>query len=193
MKKIIISVSVLLGVLTSFCGCDSEELENLLDCTFVRTGTTDFLFAEVNFDNLTSLSEMNAEDSVTIATALSQETKPVSFTINVKGTNPNNSMASIEQFKWILLLNDTEVAREEVPEIYSLPPLGSNRLSVDVYLDDITPFLEDATAESMFRFFQTITGSAEIDPDFKVDLKIKPSIDGKEFPDYISVREVLEK
>ena len=193
MKKVIIRVSVVLVVLTSFCGCDLEELKNMLDCTFVRTSTTGFLFADVVFDNLTSLDEITAEDITKIATALSQETNPVSFTINVEGTNPNNANASVEQFKWILVFDTVEVAHGEVPEKFSIPPKGTNSLSINVIVDDVSPFLNDATAESMFRFYQTILGGGDIvDPDFKVDLKIKPTINGKEFSEYISVRKALE-
>ena len=186
MKKLgkIVCVAV---VVVSFCGCDTaRELVNMLNCTFERKNIDNFRFAGVNFDRLASPTDLTFMEAANITAALLKGTAPITFNMNLIGKNPNKTTAGIEQFKWIFLLDDNEVLQGNIQDRFSIPAEGDNILPVEISFDAMN-YLDGSTPESIFRFYQKITGkNAAGESD--ATLKIKPTINGVEFPNYITVK-----
>ncbi len=192
MRKIVIKVSVILFIIPSFCGCDTVNgLKNMLNCTFERKNIDNFRFAGVSLDNINSASDINLIDIAKITTAIVAKTAPVSFNVNLEGKNPNSSTAAIEQLKWILLLDDREVLNGNIVDKFSIPAKGSNTLPIDINLDAVQ-FLDGSTPESAFRLYQNITGK-NTEQESTVTIKIKPTINGIEFPQYLTLKQTTNQ
>ena len=187
MKKLGKIVCIAGLVIVSFCGCDkARELVNMFNCTFERESIDQFRFAGVNFDRLASPSDMTAMDIINISAALLKKTAPITFNMNLTGTNPNKTTAGIEQFKWIFLLDGNEVLQGNVPNKFSIPAEGTSILPIEISFDAID-YLDGSTPESIFRFYQDITGKND-SKQSNATLKIRPTINGVEFPNYITVK-----
>jgi hypothetical protein len=186
MKKLTSLVCVAVAVVVCFCGCDTaRELVNMFNCTFERENIEKFRFAGVNFDRLTSPADLTLTEGINIAAALAKGTAPISFTMNLTGKNPNKTTAGIEQFKWIFLLDGNEVLDGNVIDKYSIPAEGASVLPLEIGFDAMK-YLDGSTPESIFRFYQNITGKNAAQQS-NASLKIKPTINGVEFPNYITV------
>jgi hypothetical protein len=157
----------------------------MLNCTFERENIDQFRFAGVNIDRFASPSDMTAMDIINISAALVQKTAPITFNMNLLGTNPNKTTAGIEQFKWIFLLDGNEVLQGNVIDKFSIPAEGTSILPIEISFDAMN-YLDGSTPESIFRFYQNLTGK-NTSQESNASLKIKPTINGVEFPNYITV------
>jgi len=182
MKRLTLLVCIAVVASVSFCGC---ELVNMLNCKFERKNIDEFRFAGVNFDRIASFTDLTSMEKVNIAAALLKGTAPITFNMNLIGKNPNKTTAGIEQFKWIFLLDNNEVLQGNIRDKFSIPADGTSILPVEISFDAMN-YLDGSTPESIFRFYQKITGKNAAGQS-DATLKIKPTINGVEFPSYISV------
>ena len=186
MRNRMIKAGILLFVIASFCGCDkARELVNLFNCSFERKNIDNFRFAGVDFDRLTSPSDLTLMEITNIGLALAKGTAPITFNMNLIGNNPNKTTAAIEQFKWIFLLDGNEILNGDVGNKFSIPAEGSSVLPIEIGFDAMK-FLDGKTPESLFRFYQNITGKNAAQQS-NASIKIKPTINGKEFPNYLTL------
>jgi len=173
-------------VLVLFCGCDTaRELVNMFNCTFERKNIDEFRFAGVNFDRIASPTDLTFTEVANITAALVKKTAPITFNMNLTGKNPNKTAAGIEQFKWIFLLDGNEVLQGNVIDKFSIPAEGNSVLPIEISFDAMN-YLDGSTIESIFRFYQNLTGK-NASQQSNASLKIKPTINGVEFPNYITV------
>ena len=185
MKSIVVKTSIMLFVVVSFCGCErAQQLVNMFNCKFERESINNFRFAGVNFDKISSA------DLLAITFALAKKTAPITFDMNLIGTNPNKTSAGVEQFKWIFLLEGNELLNGNVLEKFSIPAGGSSSLPPIVINFDAWKFLNGNTnlelAKSLFNLYQNITGK-NASGTSNASLKIRPTINGMEFPNYITI------
>jgi len=186
MKNRIVKAGIMLFVVLSLCGCEQvEQFVNMLNCTFERKDVDNFRFAGVNFDRLSSPQDLKTAEVIAITTALLQKKAPVTFNMNVEGSNPNKATAAIGRFKWILLLDSNEVVNGDVVDRFSIPAESRNILPIEMTFD-AWKYLDGSTPESIFRFYQKISGK-DTTQESKATLKIKPTINGVEFPNYITL------
>jgi len=186
MRSIILKIGLLLFVVVLFCGC---ELVNMLNCKFERKNIDDFRFAGVSFDKFNSINDINLVDVAKITTALLQGTAPITFNMNVEGKNPNKSTAAIEEFKWIFMLDGNEILNGNTLNKFSIPAKSTNILPLEIGFDAMK-YLDGTTPESLFRFYQNITGKNS-SGESNASLKIKPTINGVEFPQYITLNQTV--
>ena len=188
MRKIIIKTSILFLVIVSFCGCERiKEVVNMFNCTFERKNIDNFRFAGVGFDRLTSPSDLSLTDLASVGAALLSKTAPITFNVNIEGNNPTTKSAAIEQFKWKLLLDNNEILEGNVIDRFSIPAQGSNILPLEIGFD-AWQYLNGNNTESVYNFYQNVTGKNN-EQKSNVGIKIKPTINGMEFPQYITVNQ----
>jgi hypothetical protein len=184
MKKIVSKISVLLLFAVTFCGCeDVEGLINMLNCKFEVQDVENFTFAGVRFDELNSPDDISDADMAIIDEAIEAGDAPVYFTLNIIGTNPNDVTASVEKLQWKLAIDSLDIAEGVVTDGFTIPAESSDTLSLivnanilDVYNDNVT--------ENVFNLYQDIKNGRKS----VVTIKIKPTINETEFPDYITLQ-----
>ncbi|MDR1878298.1 MAG: hypothetical protein LBQ64_01890, partial [Bacteroidales bacterium] len=191
MRKIGIKTVILLLTAITFCRCEPvKELVNMLNCTFERKNLDNFRFAGVGLDKLSSPTDLNLTDLAKVTAALVSQTAPVSFNINLEGKNPNSEPAAIEQLKWILLLDGKEVVNGNITNRFSIPAKGSNVLPLEMNFDAMQ-YLDGSTPESVFQLYRRLTGK-NAEGESNLTLKIKPTINGIEFPQYLTLKQTIE-
>lgn len=187
MKKIVTKCWFLIVFACAFCACDGvDELINVLNCKFEVQDVEEFTFAGIHFDRLDSLSEISDEDMATIEKAIEEKNALVMFTLNIVGTNPNDVAATVEKLLWKITLDGLDVAEGVVTEGFTIPPLDTNILSLKINTN-ATDIYEENTLENIFSFYQEIMGKKTS----TVAIKIKPTINDTEFPEYITLEYVI--
>ncbi|MCL2131506.1 MAG: hypothetical protein FWH36_03485 [Lentimicrobiaceae bacterium] len=188
MRKVI-KTGILLFVIVSFCRCDTaQELINMLNCKFERKDVDNFRFAGVDFDKFNSFEDIGTSDVLKISTALLKGTAPITFNMNLEGRNPNKTTAGIEQFRWIFLMDGDEILNGNIVDKFSIPAEGTSILPIEIGFDAMQ-FLDGSgvqKVQSLFNLYQNITGK-NASQTSNASLKIKPTINGKEFPQYITL------
>jgi hypothetical protein len=185
MRYIITKIGVLLFVITSFCGCDKV---NMLNCKFERKSIDNFRFSEINLDKFNSFDNIGFVDVANITATLLKGTAPILFNLNVEGSNPNKSVASIEQMDWKVFVDDAEFIGS-ITEKFSIPAQGTNILPLEIGFNAIN-VLNGKTPQSMFRLYQNITGK-NIGQESNVTIMIRPTIMGIKFPNYITLNQTI--
>jgi hypothetical protein len=187
MRSRIIKTGIVLFVVVSFCGCEpAQQFINMFNCKFERKNIDNFRFAGVEFDKFKNFSDIGIADIAKITLALASKTAPITFDMNLEGTNPNKANAGVEQFKWIFLLEGNEILNGNVAEKFSIPAEGSSLLPPIQIGFDAWSFLDGKTPQSIFNFYQNITGK-NASGTSNASLKIRPTINGLEFPNYITL------
>jgi len=182
MKSRVIKTGVVLFVFASLCRCDTV---NMLNCKFERKNIDNFRFAGVNFDKFSNFSDIGFADIAKITMALLNSSAPITFDMNLEGKNPTEKNAALEQFKWKFLLDGNEILEGNIRDKFSIPAEGTSILPVEIGFDAWS-FLENKTPQSLFNFYQNITGK-NASGQSNASLKIRPTINGVEFPNYITI------
>ena len=189
MKKTLSKISVLLLFAVTFCGCeDVEGLINMLNCKFEMQDVEDFTFAGVRFDELNSPDDISESDMTIINEAIDAENAFINFTLNIIGTNSNDVTASVEKLQWKLAVDSLDIAEGIVRDRFTIPAQSSDTLSLIVNTN-ITNTYKENVVENIFNLYQDIVnGRTSV-----VAIKIKPTINETEFPDYITLQSFTNK
>jgi LEA14-like dessication related protein len=189
MKKSVTKFWFLLVLLIPFCGCDGvDNALNLLNCKFEMQGVENFTLAGVHFDQLDSIGEISEEDRAVIEAAIAEKNAPLMFTVKILGTNPNNVNASVDKLQWKLELDDRQIAEGVITDRITIPALSSNTLFFTADTD-VTDIFEENVLENVFDLYKDIVeGQSAV-----ITVKIKPTVNDKDFPDYITVKYVVNE
>jgi LEA14-like dessication related protein len=190
MKKSVAKFWFFLVLLIPFWGCEGvDDALNLLNCKFEMQGVEQFSVAGVQFDqidSLTSIDQISAEDRAIIEAAIAEKNAPLMFTVKILGTNPNDVNASVDKLQWKLELNEQEIAEGAITDKIAIPALSSNTLIFTVDAN-VTNIFEDNVLENVFDLYKDIVEGQSA----SITVKIKPTIGGNDFPDYIPVQYVV--
>ena len=187
MRKIVSKTVVVLFVVVAFCGCDTaREFVNMLNCTFERKNIDNFRFAGVSFDRFASPTDLKGTELLSVTSALLSGKAPITFNMNVEGKNPNKTTAALEQFEWIFLLDGNEILNGNIPDRFSINAEGTSILPIEIGFDAIQ-YMDGSSITSLFNFYQNLTGK-NASKESNASLKIKPTINGIKFPNYIELK-----
>ncbi len=190
-------VILLLSVL--FSGCEIlqqvQQIQSFTKCEFKMDKVHNVELAGINFDRVSSWSDLNFMQLANITTALAKPTFPLELTIDVVSRNPNPIDASMQKMQWILLVENEEITRGSVNQkVYVGANGGSAVVPVNVQVD-LKKALSGKSGDAILKFAQSMAGVTN-DPG-KITLKVKPSIDIRgfvlDYPGYISLNKEFKR
>ncbi len=122
----------LLFVALVLSGCSIFQAVRLKDCTYQYTRISDVTFLEMNKQERRSIIGM-----VKIIKALTgfTETAPLAFTIHLKVTNPNRSIASLDRLYYAVSLDSIRVAEGYSTEPFAIPSEATADLPLHLSVD----------------------------------------------------------
>ena len=184
MKSLCKKVVVVCMLATVFCSCDGvDELVNMFNCKFEVQSVEDFTFAGVPFDGIDSVEAISDADKIIIDDAIAANNAPVHFVLNILGANPNDVTASVEKLQWELDVDGIKVAEGLVTKKFTIPALGTNVLSLDVNAE-VMELYKDSVVENVYSLYQDVANGRASE----ATLKIKPTVNEKEYPNYIIMK-----
>ncbi|SKB74496.1 LEA type 2 family protein [Daejeonella lutea] len=197
MKRL--SIVILLAVLAAGCGLNKQarQIEALEKCTYEISSADSIYLAGRDISRLVKNKTLELRNVPELALALFRKNIPLKARVNLAITNPTSTEAAINQFEYIVLIKNQEIANGFVNQKVSIQPGGTTTVPVRVN-SNIYSFLSNGkTMEEILDFVRGgESGAAERKG--VVTIKIKPTIDvgGKlvRYPGYITIdKEVSSK
>ncbi len=197
MKRL--SILLLLAVLLAGCGLNKQarQIEALEKCTYEISSADSIYLAGRDVSQLVKNKTLELRNVPELALALFRKNIPLKARVNLTINNPTSTEAAINQFEYIVLIKNQEIANGFVNQKVSIEPGGTTTVPVRVN-SNIYSFLSNGkTMEEILDFIRGgESGAAERKG--VVTIKIKPTIDvgGKlvKYPGYITInKEVSSK
>ncbi|MBC7758870.1 MAG: LEA type 2 family protein [Phormidesmis sp. FL-bin-119] len=197
MKKLV--PILLFAVLLAGCGLNKQarQIEALEKCTYDISSADSIYLAGRDVSKLVKSRTLELRNVPELALALFRKNIPLKARVNLTINNPTSTEAAINQFEYIVLIKNQEIANGFVNQKVTVAPGGSVTVPVRVN-SNIYSFLSNGkTMEEILDFVRGgESGAAERKG--VVTIKIKPTIDvgGKlvKYPGYITIdKEVSSK
>jgi hypothetical protein len=193
-----IFVICLLAIGFSSCGINkqAQQLKALEKCDYRLVGVNNITLAGTDVKKLISEKSINLVNFPAMAVAYLKGNIPLKANLNLEISNPSTSLAAINNFDYIILINQQQIANGTVDQRVSIDP-GQTK-SVPIQLNaNVYDFISN---KEMLEEITSFLGSATKGTEKKgiVTLKIKPSIDvgGSlvKYPGFITIdKEVSSK
>jgi len=197
MKRL--SLILLVVVLLAGCGLNKQarQIEALEKCTYDISSADSIYLAGRDISKLVKSRTLELRNIPELALALFRKNIPLKARVNLTINNPTSTEAAINQFEYIVLIKNQEIANGFVNQKVSVAPGGSATVPVRVNSNIYSLISNGKTMEEILDFVRGgESGAAERKG--VVTIKIKPTIDvgGKlvKYPGYITIdKEVSSK
>lgn len=194
-----VSLILLLFVLFTGCGLNKQarQIEALEKCTYEISSADSIYLAGRDVSQMVKNRTLELRNVPELALALFRKNIPLKARVNLTINNPTPTEASINQFQYIVLIKNQEIANGFVNQKVSVAPGGSTTVPVRVNSNIYSFISNGKTMEEILDFVRGgESGAAERKG--VVTIKIKPTIDvaGKlvQYPGYITIdKEVSSK
>ena len=171
-RMILISVICSLTIAMS-CDVLSSAL-SLVNCKYEIAGLSTPSIAGISLNNVQNINNLNPVSLLKVSSAIMAGNLPLSVTVNVNATNPNNTIAQIEGLEWAVDLENKTMFTGMVANRVTVPANGGQTiipLSIQVDLMDI---LKGESKDNILSFVQGVLNVGESSS--KVSFRVKPSI-----------------
>ena len=188
-------VAILLG--SCSLNKQARQIEALEKCTYEISSADSIYLAGRDVSKLIKNRNFELSNVPELALALFRKNIPLKAKVNLKIDNPTSNPAAINQFEYIVLIKNQEIANGFVNQKVNIEPGGTAVVPVRVN-SNIYSFLSNGkTIEEIFDFIKGGESGAS-ERKGVVTIKIKPTIEvgGKlvKYPGYITIdKEVSSK
>lgn len=197
MKKL--AVLLLLAIFSAGCGLNKQarQIEALEKCTYEISSADSIYLAGRDISKLIKSRSFELSNMPELALALFRKNIPLKARVILTITNPTANEAAINQFEYLVLIKNQEIANGFVNQKVSVAPGGSATVPVRVNSNIYSFISNGKTMEEILDFVRGgESGAAE--KKGVVTIKIKPTIEagGKlvKYPGYITInKEVSSK
>jgi len=174
MNKLILFCLLAIGI--SGCGINrqAQQIKALEACEYKFIKASDVTVAGTDIRKLINQQSVNLVNIPALALGFLRQDIPLKANLNVEITNPTTTAAAINNFEYIILINQQELANGAVNQLVSIG--AGQKVIVPVQLNaNIYQFLSNGkTLQDITQFLSgTAKGTAETG---LVTIKIKPSI-----------------
>jgi len=155
-------------------GCQTlREVSNLRTVQFRIDRVNQARLAGVEISRLDSFRDLSGADVARLGSAMSRGELPLSFTLHVEATNPeeNSIDARLTEMDWTLFLQDRETISGTFQREVVLSPGSPTDVPIDVKLDLVSFF--DENLRGLVDLAAAIGGDG---PPTNVELKVQPTI-----------------
>ncbi len=197
MKKL--AIIFLVAMVFTACGLNKQarQIEALEKCTYEISSADSIYLAGRDVSKLIKDRSFDLSNMPELALALFRKNIPLKARVNLTISNPTANEAAINQFEYLVLIKNREIANGFVNQKVSVAPGGSVTVPVRVNSNIYSFISNGKTMEEILDFVRGgESGAAERKG--VVTIRIKPTIEvgGKlvKYPGYITIdKEVSSK
>ena len=171
-RVVVIVLTCCVGSLLA--GCQTiQEMTALRDVQFDIDRVADAQLAGVRLNDVRSYEDIRATDMLRLSAAIADGEMPLSFTLYLEGTNPedNSVDARLTEMDWTLLLNDRETISGVFDREVVLAPGEPTPIPIDIRLDAVEFF--DNNLRDIVELALAVGGDG---PPQNVKLRAQPTI-----------------
>ncbi|MGF1635466.1 MAG: hypothetical protein ACFCUU_00225 [Cyclobacteriaceae bacterium] len=178
-----------------FCGCIAQGCASLMSvagiagCKFRMESVSNTKLSGVNIQDKPSVKSLSLNDAGRLATGYLNKNLPLTFNLNLEGTNPNAREAALHGFDWILLIDEVEMARGRQDQQISIPGNdGKSLIPMNISLN-LFEVLSDRSRDALLNFAFNLADDSGTPT--RLGIKIKPTVFvhgvALSYPEYISL------
>lgn len=160
----------------SSCGINkqAQQIKALGQCNYKLLNASNVTLAGTNIDQLLSSKNINIVNMPALAFAYLRKDVPLKATLNLQISNPSNELAAINNFDYILLINQQEIAAGTVNQRISITPRQYVNVPVELNANIYQFLANGKTLQDISNFLSgTANGNEQKG---LLTVKIKPSI-----------------
>lgn len=184
-------ILIIISVVFTFTACKQlKELANFAKCEFKIKNIENINLAGINVQQVKTINDINLADAAKLMVAVTQNSFPLQFNLNVDVKNPNPAQASLNKLDWILFIDDIQMVQGTSQNKIQIAPNGgiaNYPLTFNFNLKDV---LKEKTGQSMINFGMNLAGAGN--QPSRVTLKAKPYVSIGNFqipyPGYITIK-----
>ncbi|HAS39740.1 MAG TPA: hypothetical protein DCS93_04645 [Microscillaceae bacterium] len=190
MKTRLLPLFLFLSLATLNISCRSiSQGKRLSRCEFRLESLQNIKLANVKIDEVKGITDLSLLDAGKITLALARNSSlPMHMTVNIEVKNPNKKTAGLNELKWILYIDDIQMAEGESVQRFEVPGNGTNILPLEVDLD-LKKALKGKSRSALLKFAFNLAGFGK--EATRVKVRAKPSfkvLGGTiRYPGYIKV------
>lgn len=195
-NKIILGLLVVVGL--SSCGVNkqAQQIKALEQCDYKLLNATNISVAGTNIEKLIKGNNIDLTGLPSLALGYLRKDIPLRANLNLAISNPSSTLAAINNFDYIILINKQEIANGTVDQRVSIEPGQTTNVPVQLNAN-IYKFLADGNVLTDITDFVKGANSGT-EKKGMVTLKIRPSImvggGLVKYPGYITIdKEVSSK
>ncbi|WP_026897361.1 NDR1/HIN1-like protein [Daejeonella oryzae] len=164
-----------------FASCNlnnqAKQVNALEKCTYEITSADSVYVAGKNVSKLIQNNSIDINNMPELAIAYMRQNIPFKAKLNLQIKNPTQNKASINQFEYIVLLKDQELARGTVDQKVSVEPGETTRVPVNVKGNIYQILSNGKTMKDIVEFLKGTKAVGGPEKKGIVTLKIKPTIE----------------
>lgn len=174
------------------CGIKDQknEIENLAKCKFEIKSINEMNIAGTSINKIVKNGNLDVGSLPNIAIAALQKNIPLDAILNLEVTNPTDSKASIDEFDYIILLENGELANGTV----------NQKITVDANQTTVVPINIKGEVYSLLfgenkALLKFLTGDNSSNANFTIKVKPTFTIAGQKmkYPGFITIEKQLSR
>ncbi|MGD1848704.1 MAG: LEA type 2 family protein [Salibacteraceae bacterium] len=136
--------------------------------------------AGISISSKNSIGDFGFMDLTKLTAAVASGNLPLSFTLNVEARNPNPIQATMNNFDWIALIDNTEIARGSMSQRVSIAANNGKAIIPIRVNTDLRDLMSSDSRDKLINFALNLSDAGG--QPTRVKLKIKPTIMIGQFP-----------
>ena len=196
MKRIFFGLLLIVGLGSCSVNKQAQQIKALEKCDYRLLDATNISVAGTDIQKLIKGNNIDLTGLPSLALGYLRKDIPLRANLNLEISNPSNTLAAINNFDYIILINKQEIANGTVDQRVSIEAGQTTRVPVQLNTN-IYKFLVDGTVMSDITEFLKANSSGT-EKKGMVTFKIRPSImvggGLVKYPGYITIdKEVSSK
>lgn len=192
MKKILSLVLVTTSLILVSCGIKDtkNDIQNLAKCKFEIVSVKEMTIAGTSIDKLVKNGNLDIGRLPNVAIAALQKNIPLDAILNIEIQNPTDKKASIDEFDYIILFENEELANGTVDQPISVPAKETSIVPVKIKGEIYQMIF--GNNKTLLNF---LLGENTAKANFTIKVKPTFTIAGKKikYPGYISIDKKLSR
>lgn len=199
MKKLFFAAAILFSAILTSCNIQqqTQKIMAFQKCKYDFTSLSGLTIAGTPIQSLTGSNGLDIAKAPRIALAVLRKDVPLEATVNLKIQNPSANPAGINEFDYILLLQNRELTTGTVSQPIEVPANGGvSTVPIKVSLNIIN-LLTDKEAQKDISDFVSALSNHDATGKSLITIKLKPSFgigNSKiKYPGYITISKDVSK
>ncbi len=172
-RRTLTAVSVCL--LAALASCTAlTQMASMLTCQYSLQNVVQPRLAGISLSSVSDVTKMDALSIAKVTTSLLTGSLPLSATVNVGVTNPNQTQAALAGLDWMLMFNGASMLTGSTTQQIAVAP-GGGKATVPLTVQvDLAQLFKKENRDQMLSFADGLLHLGE--QNSKVTLKINPAV-----------------
>jgi LEA14-like dessication related protein len=176
MRVIKLKIVIVLFIIgTTFLSCDVlSGVASFVNCKYEFAGFGNPSVAGISLSNITNVNNLNAVSLLKLTTGILSGSLPLSFTANIKATNPNSTAAQIAGLDWGIDLNSANILSGTLEHAVSIPGSGGHTVIPLTIQTDLLQLFKGESKDNILGFINHLLNTGE--DSSNVAIRIRPAV-----------------